>query len=228
MEAEIIQIRLNDACLTAKVYSPPEPKGLVIVAEGEDCKQLKVENEHLFKALRRKNIATLFTYLLDPPGEQEYDIPFDIDVMSQHLQDVTEWIGGQRSMERMAIGYFAANTAAAAALKASVAPGSRVKAIVSHCGRPDLSGPHLPLVKAATMLITSSDNVYLTELNWQGYKGLTCEKELVTLQGGPRSFEKGRNARKITQMAADWFDRHLELLPVKRKVGSFAMQVKLA
>src|SRR5882757_6942206 len=212
MHSDEIHIALEDVTLFARLHMPGQPKGLVIIAEGKDCKMLKVMNEYLSRALHKKNIATLFTYLLDPE-DQEYDIPFDIGLMSEHLEKVTKWAFRQPSLQDLSIGYFAVNTAAAAALLASIAIGNKVKAIVCDCGRPDLAGPGLASIKPATLLITGAENIYLRELNWYAYSLLTCEKQVITIEGDPGLFEEAGKARKIAYLSVDWFDHHLSLLP---------------
>ena len=208
MISDNIHIALEDITLTGRLHCPDRPKGFVIVAEKEDCRLLKTENEYLCRAFTKRNIAVLFTHLLDPPENQDLDIPFDIGLMSQRIQQLTEWLSDQRLLGLLPLGYFAVNTAAAAILEASIATGKKVCAIVCHCGRPDLAGPKLPFVRPATLLITGSENVYLTELNWQAYELLTCEKQLVVIEGDPTRFEEVDKARQIAHLAANWFDRH--------------------
>jgi hypothetical protein len=219
MHPDEIHIVLEDVTLFARLHVPGRPKGLVIIAEGKECKMLRMQNEYLSRALHKKNIATLFTYLLDPPEEQEYDIPFDIGLMSQRLEKLTKWAFRQSSLQDLSVGYFAVNTAAAAALLASTAIGNKIKAIVCDCGRPDLAGPGLASIKPATLLITGAENVYLTELNWHAYSLLTCEKQVVTIEGYPALFEEAGKARKIAHLSADWFDHHLSLLPSRRSLS---------
>ncbi|HEY4290451.1 MAG TPA: hypothetical protein VGN00_25300 [Puia sp.] len=209
MNSDEIHIVLNDIVLPARLYLPDQPKGLVIAVQGRNCKVLKVQNDHLLRALSSRNIAILFTYLLDPPENQEFDIPLDIGLMTERLEMVTKWSCRQRSLQNIPIGYFAANTAAAAAMEASISIGNRIRAIVSHCGRPDLASPELHLIKPATLLITGSENRYLTELNRQAYRLLSCETEMVTFVGDPGNFEATGAARRIAQLSADWFEYHL-------------------
>jgi hypothetical protein len=211
MAGNNLHIVLKDITLFGRLHSPERPKGLVIVAEKEDCKLLKTENEYLSKAFKKRNIATLFTHLLEPPENQDFDIPFDIETMSRNIQQLTEWISAQRYLGKLPLGYFAANTAAAAILEASIAVGKKICAMVCHCGRPDLAGPRLSYVRPPTLLITGSENVYLTELNWQAYELLTCEKQLVVIEGNPSQFEAEDKARQIAHLAANWFDRHFPI-----------------
>ena len=208
MNLETIHIGLEDITLLGKLHRPEQPRGLVIVTARKDCRLLQIENEWLFKCLSKKNIAVLFTFLLDPPENQDLDIPFDIGLMSKHIELLTEWVSHQESLRRLPLGYFAVNTAAAAVLEASIPAGRKVRAIVCSCGRPDLAGPKLSFVRPATLLITGSENVYLTELNWQAYELLNCEKQLVTIEGDPRQFEEEHKARQIAHISTGWFDRH--------------------
>lgn len=218
MQKDEIHIILEDVTLSARLHSCDRPRGLVVVAEGKDCRLLKIENEWLCRMLLKKKIATLFTWLLDPPENQDLDIPFDIGLMKDHVEKLTEWIGEQSLFRKLPLGYFAVHTAVAAVVEASITAGPKVRAIVSHCGRPDLAAPRLSLVKPATLLITGSENVYLTELNWQAYDLLQCEKQLVTIEGDPDQFEEVGKARMIARLAADWFDRHFPIAPAGYRI----------
>ena len=209
MLSDEVHITFRDICLTASLKIPHEPRGLIIIAAGKDCPTLKVQHEHLLRVLNRHHMATLFTYLMDSPDEQEYDNPFDINKMSDRLLSITRWAFQQPALQGLPAGYFAVNVAAAAALKASIKAGSRIKAIVCRCGRPDLINYELPLIRPALLLITASENVYINEVSKQAYKWLNCEKEIVMLEGGINSFEGAGKAFKIAQLTADWFLKHL-------------------
>jgi len=209
MQAGEIHISLQDISLTASLEIPQQPKGLVIAAAGRNCPGLKVQHEHLSRQLRKHHIASLFTYLLETPEEQEYDNPFDIPLMGERLLKITNWALRQPGLHSLPTGYFAANVAAASALEASIAAGSRIKAIVCCCGRPDLARYELALVKPATLLIAASEDVYITELNKQAYDLLNDKKKMVVLEGTAHSFEETAKAHKVAELAAEWFDYHL-------------------
>jgi len=209
MRPDEIHITFRDICLTGNLKIPHQARGLVIVAAGKDCPTLKVQNEYLFRMLNRHRFATLFTYLLDSADEQEYDNPFDINKMSDSLLKITKWAFQQPALQGLPAGYFAANVAAAAALKASIKAGARIKAIVCRCGRPDLINHELPLIKPPLLLITASENVYINEWNKQAYELLNCEKEIVMLEGAVNSLEQAGKAYKIAHLTTDWFEKHL-------------------
>jgi hypothetical protein len=213
MGSDTIHIVLEGITLLGNIHSPERPRGLVIVAGREDCELLRIENECLLRALCKKNIASLFTHLLDPPENQDLDIPFDIAAMRKHIEQLTKWVTEQPSLKGLPLGYFAMHTAAASVMEASIPAGRQIRAIVCHCGRPDLAGPRLSLVRPATLLISGSEDVYLTELNWQAYALLTCEKQFVIIEGDPTRFEEERKARQIAHLSANWFDRHFPTLP---------------
>ena len=202
-------INLGDTSVTASLRIPQQPRGLVIVATGRDCPTVKVQNEYLFKALNKHHFASLFTYLLDSPEEQGYDNPFDIALMSHRLLKITKWAFREPALQGLPIGYFAVNVAVAAALKASIAAGNRIRAIVCRCGRPDLVKQELPFVRSSLLLITASENIYINEWSKQAYDLLICEKEIVMLEGAIDSFEEREKAHKIAQLSIDWFENHL-------------------
>jgi hypothetical protein len=209
MLSDEVHITFRDICLTASLKIPQQPRGLIIIAAGKDCPTLKIQNEHLLRVLSRHHFATLFTYLLDSPVEQEYDNPFDINEMSDRLLKITKWAFHQPGLQALPAGYFAVNVAAAAALKASIKAGGRIKAIVCRCGRPDLIKYELPLIKPAILMITASETVYINELSKQAFEWLNCEKEIVMLEGAVSSLEGAGKAFKIAMLATDWFEKHL-------------------
>ena len=200
---------LQHVSLKAGLKVPEHPLGLVVVAVGKDCPGMKVQNLHLSRMLSQHHIASLFAYLLDSKEEQEYDNPFDIELMSSRLVKITNWALGQPGLQGLPAGYFAVNVAAASALKASITEGERIKAIVCRCGRTDLVKYELPLIKPALLLISASEDIYINQLNKLAYELLTCEKEIVMLDGAMDSFEEADKARTIAQLATDWFEKHL-------------------
>lgn len=213
LQVEECQVSLGDIILYTRLYLPEEPAGLVILAEGEDCQSLRIEHEYLLKELNRNNIATLFTYLLDPESQQ-MDIPFDIDIIKQHLVKLTNWACQRPSLRYLPVGYFAAGTVAAAALEASLSNSEIIKAVVSLCGRPDLASPSLFRVKTATLLLTACEDVYITALNRQAFAYLhSCDKQIVTLPGDEGGFEDPEKAKQIARLSTDWFAHHFSVMP---------------
>ncbi len=209
MKAREVNIELRDVSLTGHMYIPEYPSGIVIVARGKNCSEYRNRHAQLFSLLAGENMGVLFSYLLDPPDEQDYDNPFDIELMTNRLMQITSWVLSHAPFKDIPVGYFAVNTAAAASLQAMATMNSQAIAAVCLAGRPDLSRDILPSLTGAALLITAAEDIYITELNRQAASLLTCEKRHIVLEGSPASFDDLPQSAKIAKLAADWFSYHL-------------------
>ena len=90
---------------------------------------------------------------------------FDIDLLAERLIGATDWLTRHPDTAALPIGYFGASTGGGAALAAAAERPDRVAAVVSRGGRPDLAGPSLPRVRAATLLIVGGRDEPVIEMN---------------------------------------------------------------
>jgi putative phosphoribosyl transferase len=109
------------------------------------------------------------------------------------------------------IGYFGASTGAAAALKAAALLGTRIGAIVSRGGRPDLAGEALSLVQSPTLLIVGGNDHTVLQLNQHAYEWLAGEKQLVVIPGATHLFEEPGALEEVARLATEWFQRYLHV-----------------
>ena len=107
------------------------------------------------------------------------------------------------------MGYFGASTGAAAALVAAAQLGSKIHAVVSRGGRPDLAKNALSKVTAPTLLIVGGLDTTVIQLNEQALKSLLCPKELKIVSGATHLFEETGKMEEVTQAALSWFQTHL-------------------
>jgi putative phosphoribosyl transferase len=159
--------------------------------------------------LRNSGLGTLLFDLLTPDEAEDRRNVFDIDLLSHRLLAATTWTKGHPSATNLKIGYFGASTGAAAALRASVYATTRIDAIVSRGGRPDMATDVLGRVRAPTLLIVGGDDELVLELNRNAYKMLSCEKELKIVPGATHLFEEPGKIEEVAKLANDWFVRHL-------------------
>jgi putative phosphoribosyl transferase len=209
MKNSEVKIKLNDGkILTGNLRVPGNATGLVIFAHGSGSSRLSPRNNFVAEVLNKWQIATLLTDLLTPKEDEVYQNRFNISLLSDRLVNVTEWTEQEPSLQFLPVGYFGASTGAAAALQAAAILGSKIRAVVSRGGRPDLAN-HLLKVKAPTLLIIGSLDTDVIVMNEQAYDQLAGTKKIEIVPGASHLFEEPGTLDKAAQLAAGWFEQHL-------------------
>lgn len=202
--------------LQGELIVPPGAKGIVLFAHGSGSSRHSTRNQQVARILRKAGLGTLLFDLLTAE-EEELDmrsrhLRFDIGLLAGRLMDATAWITGSAETQHLRIGYFGSSTGAAAALVAAAKLPEKVEAVVSRGGRPDLAGPALPEVKAATLLIVGERDEVVTALNEQAFNHLRCAKEIKIVPAATHLFEEPGTLEEAARLAGDWFDRYLQKL----------------
>src|SRR5437773_3126838 len=149
-----LQIPAGEVRLAGNLEIPANARGLVLFAHGSGSSRRSPRNQAVAEVLRDAGLATLLFDLLTAEEEiqdaRTGHLRFDIGLLSRRLAIVTEEVTNDSRAGKLGIGYFGASTGGAAALRAAVALGSTIGAVVSRGGRPDLAGEALAHVKAPT------------------------------------------------------------------------------
>jgi putative phosphoribosyl transferase len=207
-----VEIELAAGLRLAGDLRLPEPAaGLVVFAHGSGSSRLSPRNRQVAEALNQSGFATLLFDLLTPEEELDRANVFDIELLAERLQAVTEWVGAEADLSDLPIGYFGASTGAAAALRAAARLGRGIDAVVSRGGRPDLAAESLEAVVSPTLLIVGGADWQVLELNEGAAKLLRCEHEVAVVPGATHLFEEPGALERVAELAADWFSRHLPL-----------------
>ena len=149
---------------------------------------------------------------MDLLSPQEDTVPaarYDIDLLTARLAQATGWLAAQQAAP-LPLGYFAASTGAAAAIRAANASPIQIRAIVSRGGIPDLAEPDaLAKLLAPTLLPVGGLDASVIELNRAAFVLLRCPKELVIVPGAIHLFEEPGTLEEVARLAAQWFERYL-------------------
>jgi putative phosphoribosyl transferase len=94
-------------------------------------------------------------------------------------------------------------------LVAAAELGSRIGAVVSRGGRPDLAGAALKMVTAPTLLIVGGFDGAVIELNEQAFARLTGTKSLEIIPGASHLFPEPGAMEAVIVLATRWFSTHL-------------------
>ena len=212
-ESSSLRIEAGDLQLFGDLEIPPNASGLILFAHGSGSSRLSVRNRAVAEALRSAGLGTLLFDLLTPEEEAQDaytgHLRFDIRLLAQRLVAVTNAIAADARAQELSIGYFGASTGGAAALIAAAALPSKVHAVVSRGGRPDLAGEALRIVKAPTLLIVGERDEQVLQLNESAFEQLHCEKSLAIVPRATHLFEEEGALEKVARLAARWFQQHL-------------------
>jgi putative phosphoribosyl transferase len=195
--------------LAGTLNRPGGARALVIFAHGSGSSQFSPRNIRVAEALNRRGFATLLFDLLLPQEEEDRQNVFDISLLAQRLKQAVRWVIEELDVNSLPIGLFGASTGAAAALVAASGLGSRIGAVVSRGGRPDLAGDRLPLVRIPTLLIVGGADYGVIELNQQALERLGGEKSIQIVPGATHLFEETGALDAVIELAAGWFESHL-------------------
>lgn len=205
----LVKIPAGRVELEGELVIPPGVNNVVIFSHGSGSSRLSPRNNFVARVLQKNNIGTLLIDLLTRAEDEIYENRFNIDRLTERLNEVTKWIIEQPELINFKIGYFGASTGAASALKATAQLGNLIKAVVSRGGRPDLAMPVLEKVQAPTLLIVGGKDYQVIELNQQAYNQLKTEKKMNIIPGATHLFEEPGALEKVADIAADWFVKHL-------------------
>lgn len=213
-DSDVVTVALGKSILRGNLYVPKGAKALVLFAHGSGSGRKSPRNRFVAKALQQDNLATLLIDLLTMEEESvdliTRELRFNIPLLAERLQKITDWVRKKPEIKELKIGYFGASTGAAASLVAAAEKGKEIFAIVSRGGRADLAGAEiLAKVKAPTLLLVGSRDTETIRLNEEALKQLSCEKKLAIIPNATHLFEEPGALEEVAKQAKKWFTAHL-------------------
>jgi dienelactone hydrolase len=161
--------------------------------------------------LFEQGFSSLLFDLLTAKEDIIYENRFDIELLTERLVKVTNWVMNYKETKKLPIGYFGASTGAASALSAAVQMGNSIKAIVSRGGRPDLAMPILKDIKAPTLLIVGGEDDVVIELNRKAKTAMNAICELKIVEGATHLFPEAGKLEIVAKLTSEWFDKYLKM-----------------
>lgn len=206
---KLLSIKTNNIALEGMLVIPKNAKGIVLFAHGSGSSRLSPRNTFVATVLQKAGIATLLIDLLTEQEDEVYETRFDIDLLTDRLVVITEWLSKNPDTKNLSLGLFGASTGAASALQVAALLGEKIKAVVSRGGRPDLAMDVLDTVVSPTLLIVGGNDFGVIELNESAYTQLQCEKKLEIVESATHLFEEQGALEKVAELATDWFIKYL-------------------
>ena len=206
---QLVQIPIDSIKLEGSLALPIKTQGLVVFAHGSGSSRFSPRNNSVARVLHEAGFGTLLMDLLTEEEDAIYQTRFNIDLLTERLLLATQWLQDQTRTKDLMIGYFGASTGAAAALKAAATVGSKIRAVVSRGGRPDLAKASLVFVQSPTLLIVGGNDDTVIELNCEAYARLKGKKQLVIISGATHLFEEPGTLEEVARLATDWCKLYL-------------------
>ena len=205
-----IDIPVKKAVLKGNLSVPANAKALVLFSHGSGSSRLSPRNNYVAGVLQQEGLGTLLFDLLTEEEDRLYKTRFDINLLTQRLIAVTEWIKIQKETKGLQLAYFGASTGAASALSAAAYFGDEIGAVVSRGGRPDLAMSELHEVTAPTLFIVGGWDKVVIGLNQKAYNKLRCERKLEIVPAATHLFEEEGKLEEVAALSAKWFTNHLQ------------------
>jgi dienelactone hydrolase len=208
-----VRMPAGDVWLDGTLSLPRGAQGVVLFAHGSGSSRHSPRNQFVADVIQQSGVGTLLFDLLTTEEEAEDQktraLRFDIELLATRLEAATRWLQKEPATAELRIGFFGSSTGGGAALMAAADLGSRVGAVVSRGGRPDLAGDDLLEVKSPTLLIVGGLDHAVITLNQRALAQLQCEKELQIIPGATHLFEERGKLEEVARLSAAWFKTHL-------------------
>jgi putative phosphoribosyl transferase len=214
-----VAIPVRDVTVAGSLAVPGRASGIVIFAHGSGSGRFSPRNRAVARVLLEAGLATLLIDLLTPAEEAEglrtARLRFDVWLLTGRVIGAIDWLGQgeaeglEAGVGELTVGCFGASTGAAAALIVAAERRSRVGAVVSRGGRPDLAADALPQVTAPTLLIVGGNDTVVNELNRRAQALLGGESRLEIVPGAGHLFEEPGALERVASLTRAWFVRHL-------------------
>ena len=204
---KLVQIKAGAVTIEGELVIPPQAKGLVLFAHGSGSSRFSPRNNFVATVLQKSGLGTLLIDLLSKKEDEIYETRFDIDLLTERLLTVIEWLQKEPETKNLELGLFGSSTGAAAALKAAAQKGEAIKAVVSRGGRTDLANSVMADVVSPTLFIVGGNDFGVIELNQESYKLLKSPKKLEIVPNATHLFEEPGCLELVAQLASNWFQK---------------------
>ncbi len=184
---------------------PENPSAIVIFAHGSGSGRFSSRNNFVARVLQQANFGTLLLDLLSDEEALNRKNVFDIALLAERLNIAKDWLTTQIASSKLPVAFFGASTGAGAAIQAVALEPSRVFAVVSRGGRPDLAASALTHINVPTLLIVGGNDGIVIDLNQEAFVKMHCLREIKIIPGATHLFEEPGALEQVAELAKDWF-----------------------
>jgi predicted alpha/beta-hydrolase family hydrolase len=210
---QCILVPAGNIHLLGDLQVPHEARALVVFAHGCGRSRNNPRTRRTAQMFRSIGIGTLLCELLTESEEVDDESScryrHDAELLAERLALVTEWAQAHPDLKKLPIGLFGACAGGAAAAMVAAKMHERIGALVSRGGLMDLAAPILPMVKCPTLLIVGDQDADGLQFNRDALPLLNAPKELLEIEGASHLFGEPGKLDEMSQLSAEWFNRHM-------------------
>lgn len=207
--AQTVRLPVGDVTLEGDLVLPRGATSLVIFAHGSGSSRHSPRNREVATTLNDAGIGTLLFDLLTRAEERvdraTLSLRFDIPRLAERVVGAVDWAATSPRTRHLPIGLFGASTGAAAALCAAADRPSRVHAVVSRGGRPDLADDALRRVRAPALFLVGGRDVTVVELNRAAVRRMSVPARIEIIAGATHLFEEPGALEEVASRVASFF-----------------------
>ncbi|MBS1665067.1 MAG: alpha/beta hydrolase [Bacteroidetes bacterium] len=204
-----LTIPCGHAHLKAELTIPARSGSIIIFSPEEGGITFGNRNRLVAHHLHKLGFGTLFPQLLTLEESKRYGRRFDLDLQTARLMTVTEYLREHDRLSRYTLAYFGTGISSAAVLQSAAYLPEYISAVVCRHARPDFVPNALSRITAPTLLIAAAQDRYTLRLNREALEDMTCERELIVIEGATQLFE-GSAMTDVAELTGSWFSAHLQ------------------
>lgn len=218
---ETVWVHSGATTFAGELDLPRTASGLVLLAHDGN----RSRGRALAAMLHRMCLGTLVMDLLTLDERRGAGAPrFDIPLLGVRLRAATASVAWLAHARRLRLGYLAAGTSAAAALRVAAEPPLHlhIDAVVTLGGRVDLAGQEaLRQLRVPTLLIVGETAPALLRLNACAAAWMPGERRLTVIPGATRRCVEPGALEQAAAQAGQWFREHFTTVRHMPQAGPF-------
>lgn len=202
------------AALQATMFLPQDAWGIIIFAHGMGSNRNSPRNRFIAQILQEAKLGSLLLDLLTRDETTVDELAghyrFDTGLLANRIAGSIDWLLHKPETRELHVGLFGAYTGAAAALTAATLRPTRVEAVVSRGGRPDLATAALFGVTQPTLFIVGGEDTAILAVNRQTINQLAGKRRLEIVEGATHLFEEPGGLEQVARLTKGWFEEHMK------------------
>jgi dienelactone hydrolase len=190
-----VQFEINGELLRGTYRKPPEATGIVVLVSGGCGISQSHREVQLTDRLFENSIATFSVDLLTPKEASQRKNRRNIDLLTERIALVTNWLKERTDTDDLDIGYYGTDTGGSAVLQFERYGSVSIQSIVLFNGRPDLSNA---VTSVPILCAVDEDREFLMEANEEFY-------DKVKESRSRSEFLRAEDGMKVIPQMAHWF-----------------------